>query len=76
MFNLIRIPPIPASFFIHYRRGYKVRRAILKLSGSDPIAVARGNETIKDFDDYFQLRPDDVLIYTRKERLKCKHSFL
>lgn len=32
-----------------------------------PIAVARKDETIRNLDDNFQLRPDDVLIYTKKE---------
>lgn len=39
----------------------------LKDQNMIPIAVARRDETIKDFDDNFQLNPDDVLIYTRKE---------
>lgn len=35
--------------------------------GFIPIAVARKDETIRDFDDSFQLNPDDVLIYTKKD---------
>ena len=32
-----------------------------------PIAVARKDQTIRDLEDNFQLKPDDVLIYTRKD---------
>lgn len=42
----------------------------LKDQDLTPIAVVRKDETIRDLDDNFQLKPDDVLIYTMKDEGK------
>lgn len=38
----------------------------LENQGLMPIAVARGDQTLKNMDDELQLQPDDVVIYTTK----------